>query len=198
MNNDDINEQDLLAELRLGNERAFRLLYDRYSRSIYGNILKLVRNEEVADDLLQDVFTKIWEHREHIEPHLSFRAYLFICSRHFVFNFQRRLKLEMETAMQMAAEYDDVDDAVTDLLHAKEAKALMEAAVNQLPSQRQRVFRLCKLDGLSYQEVAHILGISVATVRDHMVKANKSIREWLLQNGGLTTVLLIGVCVSFS
>lgn len=193
-----IDEKDILIRLRESDKEAFRFLYERYSRVIYGNILKLVHHEDVADDLLQDVFVKIWEHRAKINPELSFRAYLFTCSRHFVFNFKRRLKLEIETAIQLAIGYDDANDAITNLLQAKEAEALVERVVGKLPEQRQRIFRLCKLDGLSYQEVADALNISVSTVRDHMVKANKFIKERLTHEEGLSALLLVLWFVSTS
>lgn len=184
------NERELLIQLRLGHEDAFRSLYLRYSRLIYGNILRLVRNEAVADDLLQDVFVKIWEHRAHINPDLSFQAYLITCSKHFAYNFKRRLKLEMEAAVQLATTYVHAEDAVNNRLLAKETKLLLEEAVNQLPAQRQRVFRLCKFDEMSYQEVADIMGITTSTVRDHMVKANKFVKSWLTQESGRALIWL--------
>lgn len=189
-NSNEVDEQKLLARLRLGEEAAFRRLYDRYSRPIYGNILRLVRDEAVADDLLQDVFVKIWEHRENIDPTQSFRAYLFTCSRHFAFNFKRRLRLEIEVAIQIARGYVDSDDVVVNSLDAKETELLLQEAIGELPAQRQRIFRLCKIDGLSYRQVAEQLGISEATVRDHIVKANKFIKDRLIQGGGYSALLL--------
>ncbi len=189
-NRNEVDEHELLARLRLGDETAFRRLYDRYSRPIYGNIFRLVRDEFVADDLLQDVFVKIWEHREHIDPNQSFRAYLFTCSRHFAFNFKRRLQLEIEVAIQMARGYVDSDDTVVDSLNAKETEVLLQEAIGELPAQRQRIFRLCKIDGLSYRQIAEQLGISEATVRDHIVKANKFIKDRLLQGGGYSALVL--------
>ncbi|WP_090626394.1 RNA polymerase sigma-70 factor [Parapedobacter indicus] len=190
VSHNDIDEQEMLARLQLGEEMAFRWVYDRYSRAIYGNILRLVHDETVADDLLQDVFVKIWEHREHIDPNQSFRAYLFTCSRHFAFNFRRRLQLEIEAAIQMARGYVDSDDTVVDSLNAKETEALLHGAISELPTQRQRIFRMCKVDGLSYRQVAEQLGISEATVRDHIVKANKFIKDRLIQGGGYSALLL--------
>lgn len=189
-NRNEVNELDLLVQLRMGDKTAFQLLYDRYSRPIYGNILRLVRDETVADDLLQDVFVKIWEHREHIDPTQSFRAYLFTCSRHFVFNFRRRLKLEIETAILLARTYVDGDNAVIDALNAKETETLLHEVIEELPTQRQRIFRLCKVDGLSYRQVAEQLGISEATVHDHIVKANKFVKDRLTHRGEDLTFLL--------
>ncbi|MBD1432061.1 RNA polymerase sigma-70 factor [Sphingobacterium sp. DN00404] len=186
-----LSEHDILLRLQSGDEDAFRMLYERYSRLIYGNIMRFISDESVADDLLQDVFVKIWEHRSSIDPDLSFSAYLFTCSRNAVFNFKRRLKLEIESAIHLAYDSTGFVESVDSILHKKEVQKLIENVISQLPLQRQRIFRMCKLDGKSYQEVAEELQISVSTVRDHIVKANKFIKDVLMYEGSLSSLLLI-------
>ncbi|RZF57479.1 RNA polymerase sigma factor [Sphingobacterium corticibacterium] len=191
INDQNISEHDILLRLQSGDQDAFRVLYERYSRLIYGNIMRFIGDESVADDLLQDVFVKIWEHRASIDPNLSFSAYLFTCSRNTVFNFKRRLKLEIESAIHLAYDSTGFVESVDSILHKKEVQNLIENVISQLPLQRQRIFRMCKLDGKSYQEVAEELQISVSTVRDHIVKANKFIKDVLMYEGSLSSLLLI-------
>ncbi|WP_270090817.1 RNA polymerase sigma-70 factor [Sphingobacterium sp. SYP-B4668] len=192
------SERDTLLQLQNGDMQAFGLLYRRYSRVIYGNILRLVHDEVVAEDLLQDVFVKIWEHRALIDPERSFTAYLFTCSRNLVFNFKRRLKLEMESAIQLAYGNSEGENTVDRLLDSKETQQLLEIVINRLPTQRQKIFRLCKMEGMSYQEVADQLDISVSTVRDHIVKANKFIKEMVLRDHHLSTLLLVAYLISIN
>jgi len=93
--NQNLPEKELLCQLHHGDMQAFDILYHRYSQIIYANILKFLKNETSAEDLLQDVFLRIWENRSKIDPEQSFAAFLFTCSRNITFNFKRRLKLEI-------------------------------------------------------------------------------------------------------
>ncbi|NGM64127.1 RNA polymerase sigma factor [Sphingobacterium sp. SGR-19] len=191
INDQNLSEHEILLRLQAGDDDAFRMLYERYSRLIYGNIMRFINDESVADDLLQDVFVKVWEHRASIDPSLSFAAYLFTCSRNTAFNFKRRLKLEIECAIHLAYESAELAESVDSILHKKEVQKLIENVISQLPLQRQRIFRMCKLDGKSYQEVAEELQISVSTVRDHIVKANKFIKDVLMYEGSFSSLLLL-------
>lgn len=183
-------EKNLLCQLRSGDMQAFDILYYRYSQIIYANILKFLKDETTAEDLLQDVFLRIWENRSKIDPEQSFAAFLFTCSRNITFNFKRRLKLEMESEVHLAYGISESENTIDRILDAKEAMVLVEALLSRLPNQRQKIFRLSKLEGKSYQEISEEMGISIATVRDHIVKANKFIRNGALPDSGFSTLLL--------
>ncbi|WP_312338719.1 RNA polymerase sigma-70 factor [Sphingobacterium sp.] len=183
-------EKELLCLLHRGDMQAFDILYHRYSQIIYANILKFLKDETTAEDLLQDVFLRIWENRSKIDPEQSFAAFLFTCSRNITFNFKRRLKLEMESEIHLAYGQSESENNIDKVLDSKEAIILVENLLSKLPKQRQKIFRLSKLDGKSYQEIAEEMGISIATVRDHIVKANKFIRNGALQDNGFSALLL--------
>ncbi|WP_077438429.1 RNA polymerase sigma-70 factor [Sphingobacterium sp. CZ-UAM] len=182
-------ENELLRLLRCGDMQAFDVLYHRYSHTIYANILKFIKDKTVAEDLLQDVFVRIWENRLKIDPEQSFAAFLYTCSRNITFNFRRRLKLELESAIQLAQEAVEGENSIDRMLDSKEAQQWVEQLLHKLPQQRQKIFRLSKLEGKSYQEIAQEMGISVSTVRDHIVKANKFIRNAALQDNGFSAFM---------
>ena len=187
----DLSEENLLYRLKSGDMKAFESLYELYSSVIYNNIFRLIKNRTVSEDLLQDVFIKIWENREKIDPKQSFVAYLFICSRNIAFNFKRRLKLEITSSLNSNYSLEEQHtNAIDDWLEKKEVEQYIERIINELPEQRQRVFRLAKLDGKKYQEIADDLGISISTVKDHLVKANKFVKKYLIENGGLNALFL--------
>jgi len=183
-------EKELLCQLHYGDIQAFDILYHRYSQIIYANILRFLKDETIAEDLLQDVFLRIWENRTKINPEQSFAAFLFTCSRNITFNFKRRLKLEMESEIHLAYGVVESENTIDKVLDSKEALVLVEELLSKLPKQRQKIFRLSKLEGKSYQEIAEEMGISIATVRDHIVKANKFIRSGALQDSGFSSLLL--------
>lgn len=187
----DLSEENLLYRLKSGDMKAFESLYELYSSVIYNNIFRLIKNRTVSEDLLQDVFIKIWENREKIDPKQSFVAYLFICSRNIAFNFKRRFKLEITSSLNSNYSLEEQHtNAIDDWLEKKEVEQYIERIINELPEQRQRVFRLAKLDGKKYQEIADDLGISISTVKDHLVKANKFVKKYLIENGGLNALFL--------
>ncbi|MHB8207634.1 RNA polymerase sigma factor [Mucilaginibacter sp.] len=172
-----LDEKELLIKLRSGDEQAFDQLYARYSLRIYGNILKMVKDADIAQELLQDVFFKVWEKRYTIDPELSFKSYLFKISKHLVYNFFRRESIDKKVKDYIASISTEIHTSVEDEWAYKESKQLLEQAIERLPPQRKLVYTLCKLEGKSYDEVSSILNISTSTISDHIVKATRFIKE---------------------
>lgn len=180
----------LLEALRQGSGIAFEALYEKYKGRIYYNMIRVVRSEAVAEGLLQDVFIKVWELRELIDPDQSFKAFLFRISRNIAIDFYRKegRRRIVEAAVMMVEEgrYDHVQQYID----YKEAEILLGDAIARLPPQRQRIFRLCRIEGKSYEEVAVLLSISRKTVQDHLVKANQMLRDSLRNDYGILILLL--------
>lgn len=172
-----LQEKEILILLKQGEVEAFEKIYHLYSPRIYGKLLKLLKSVPQTEEILQDVFLKIWEHRASIDPEKSFRAFLFKIAENKVYDFFRKAarhkEFEKEIITLATANYRVIEDLKAD----DEKTTLLENAINVLPPQRQQVFRLCKLEGKSYKEVSDLLGISVSTISDHIVKATKSIRS---------------------
>ena len=175
-------ERELLLRLKNGNEQAFEAIYNLYSNRLYGNLIKLVKSEEEAQEILQDIFIKIWNKRQEIDVDASFRSYLFKIAENKAYDFFRKLARDKRREKRLIAiattEYVHIEEAIL----KKENEAILEKAIQSLPAQRQQVFRLCKLEGRTYKEVGELLGISVSTISDHIVKATKSLREYFENN----------------
>ena len=172
-------EKEILLRLIQGDELAFEKIYRLYSPRLYGKLLKLLKSVPQTEEILQDVFLKIWEYRASIDPEKSFRAFLFKIAENKAYDFFRKAardkKFEAELIALSTVNYMALEEFVAD----DEKSVLLENAINKLPPQRQQVFRLCKLEGKSYKEVSELLGISLSTISDHIVKATKSIRDHL-------------------
>lgn len=177
-----MDEKSLLAQIGRGDEQAFEKIYQTYAGRLYGNLLKLVKSESIAQEILQDVFLKIWDSRTTIDTEKSFRSFLFKIAENKVFDYYRKAardkKKQAEFIANALAGYDPGDETI----FAEEKSAILQKAIESLPAQRQQVFRLCKLEGKSYKEVSEQLGISVSTISDHIVKATKSIRDYFENN----------------
>lgn len=191
-----VPETELLDALRQGREEAFFALYERYKVRIFFNMTKIVRSERIAEELLQDVFLKVWDQRASIDPSLSFQAYLFRISSNLAIDFYRKAAKQRMMEMALSLSRQQTYDHVEQYIDFKEAEVLLGDAIAKLPPQRQRIFRLCRIEGKSYEEVAALLGVSRGTVHDHMVKANRFLRETLSKDLGIY-LLLLALAFSF-
>lgn len=186
---DQLREKRLLIQLREGNVKAFEQLYFAYSKRLYGNILKMVKSVEMAEEILQEVFQRIWERRTSIDVDKSFKSFLFTIAKHLVcdFFYQQTKRRDIETYLVVTSSelYQHIDEE----LAYKESKTILSDAIAELPPQRKMVYTLCKIEGKSYEEVGKILGISTSTISDHIVKATKSLKLHYMEAHAISMLL---------
>ena len=184
-------EQELLSQLREGSTEAFTQLYHQYSEPLYFNILSLVKDELVAEELLQDIFVRIWRKKENILIEKNLAGYLFRVSRNRVYDFFKNLNREQELYNRISAiateEYTHIEEAI----FSRENADLLQKAIETLSPKRRQAFKLCKLDGYSYKEASELMGISISTLKDHMAKAREAIRDYISNNGEM----IVGICL---
>ncbi|MGE8242656.1 RNA polymerase sigma factor CarQ [compost metagenome] len=174
---DHIEEKENLLALRSGCQTAFRQIYTLYSGRIYLNIRKMVKSEQDAAELLQEVFIKVWDKRELIDPEQSFRSYLFQIAKYTVYNFIRKNNLEKQIQAYLSRHNTQLYSHVEEQLDEKQDEQWLSQTIEQLPPQRRLIYKLCKIEGKSYAEVSTLLRISTSTINDHIVKATKYIKE---------------------
>lgn len=184
-----ISEYELLCQLRDGKATAFEHFYQLHSRILYNNILYLVKDREVSKELLQDLYLKIWEHRAALNPDKPFKSYLFTIARNLVYDYFRRVSLDKRMMVIMMANAAELYNPVEDGIDYKDSRDSLEKAIELLPAQSKNVFVLCKIEGKSHEEISRELGISISTVNNHMVKANKIVRDYLLKNKDLMALM---------
>lgn len=173
-----IDEKDLLLRLRGGDHGAFEILYHRHSRLLLAKLDRKFLYSEGADDLLQELFVKIWERRQQIDPDQSFAGYLYRVAQRMVTDHYRKVSLtntiwsEVKYNTSESAHFTEQD------VEGRESQKLIEQAISRLPPQQQKAFSLCKIEGLSYKEAAEIMAVSPETVHAHLVKANKAVKDY--------------------
>lgn len=194
-NEKDFEEVIILIRLQQGDEHAFLEIYDHYKKPIYAFILKFVKVPAHADDLLQDVFLKIWEIHSRIDTSLSFKAYLYRISRNLVYKFLKKTANNAdELSEQMQHFIPDTDANAEVKLQWKQYEENIRAAIDQLPPRRKEIFILCRQGKHTYDDVAMQLGISRNTVKEHMVLSMKSISSFLkLQRGIQLPVVMLAI-----
>lgn len=180
------DEKVLLEQLQAGSAEAFTLLYQQYAERLYYNICSLVKDELTAEELVQDIFSRIWQKRETIRIDTSFAAYLFAASRNRVYDFFRKLNRDHHLYARIRAaasyEYTYIEEA----LLTRENADILQKAIKSLPQQRRRAFELCKIEGCSYKEASEIMGISLSTLKDHMANAREAIRIYVSKHYEVT------------
>jgi len=173
-------EDELLSLLVEGNRSAFKELYIEYYRKIYAYALKFTKSAQLAEDIAQEVFLKVWEKRHTMRDIRYFKGFLFTVCKNITLNILTRAarEIKIKSLILNGAQKFHVDPEST--FQNGEYESLLNKAIEQLPPQRKLIYRLVKCEGKSYEEVAEQLGITTGTVNDHIVKATRSIRDYLL------------------
>lgn len=175
---------------------AFEQLYEKYHAVLYRSALKFVKSEELAAEVVQDVFVKLWENRLNLNKDLSLASYLYTMTRNHIFSLLKRSAQENRIREEIRMQAERASNATEDNLFFSEYYAVLNTAIAQLPPQRQRIFIMCRQEGRTYEEVAGMFGISKSTVRDHMVKALKSVRKHFQLRTGIS-VCILGFLIIF-
>ena len=174
-----------------GDEKAFGRLFHQHWDHIYTVALSITRSVTTSEDLVQDIFLKIWLNRSQLTSIEHFDNYLFIVARNAIYTSLRQTGI-MESLLHKLQDPATASWTPEEELLAKESGRLIHQAVSQLSPQQQEVYRLSREGGLKYEQIAQQLGISKSTVRNHMVKALQNIREYLQAN---TDGLLLILCL---
>jgi RNA polymerase sigma-70 factor (family 1) len=184
-------ELELLKLVAEGDRNAFTQIYNNYRNKIYSIAFELTESTTVAEEIVQDVFLKIWVKRGSLHEIEHFRAYLFTITRNYVFTALKRIarKETIEvSAIQDAPLYDnDTEDRVLN----KEYTRILQAAIDRLPEQQKQVYNLIKKEGLKREEAAAALHLSPETVKTHLAQAMRSIRTYCLARLDISIALII-------
>ncbi len=184
------NESEILAKIAEGDASAFCDLFDHYERYVFSFGCKLMRSKEIAEEIVQDIFIKIWEGRRRLREIDNFGGYLNILVRNYSFNLLRQLAHKQKTGAEIILSFSDEDNHTQHTIDYRETVRILEEVLDHLPEQQKTVYSLCHLEGLKYEEAAAKMNISVATVHYHMKLALKNIRNHLIKNGLSYQILL--------
>lgn len=186
-------ERAILKRLREGSYEAFELVYAQYSLRLAGNLRKLLKDRELAGEALQEIFLRLWNNRLGVDPEKPIKAYLFRIGENLVRDTFRKAARDERMRAYFMAFTSEGYDHIERTLFEQENKQLLYDAIALLPPQRQRVFRLCKLDEMSYREISQQLGISIAAVNDHITKANAFLRDHFASHPSLPALITASV-----
>ena len=182
------DEKALLAKIAIGDESAFRELFDLYKEHFYAVALKMTRSDELAEDIVQEVFMHIWTKRESIMDVENPSSYFFTCVYRRVYQHYRKIALEKKLLQGVSSRKESVN-TTEEMILAHESENLLSQAIAKLPPQQQMVFKLSKQEGLSREDIACQLHISPNTVKNHLSNATKFIQVFL-RNSAVTFLII--------
>ncbi len=188
------SEEELLQKLRGGDREAFKELYDLYHRRLTLKLVYLLKSEELAQDVLQDIFVKIWENRKTIDPTRNFGGLLYTMASNLAKNVFRKSIYDQLMRSEFAK--NDSYSPFEALDNASNAKTILNTALDRLTPRQREVYCLHKIEGLSYREISKLLSISESAINHHIQSANKQIRE-ILKTDRILIALLISCLGSF-
>ncbi|MEJ2880677.1 RNA polymerase sigma-70 factor [Pedobacter sp. GR22-6] len=186
-----LDESVLLARIAIGDEHAFRKVFEHYQANMYTFAQKITRSNSDAEEVVQDIFMKVWFDRNHLLSVENFGAYLNRLVRNHALNLLRHAAVVTKAKAAIELSSSDNDLGTQQALDYKETKELLDNVLNRLPEQQRRVYALCHLEGLKYDEVAAQLNISSDTVHYHMKLALATIRKHFKQHALAYPALLM-------
>lgn len=186
------NEKALLQLVAEGDELAFTQLFNSYWNTVYAQALAYLKSVSLAQDIVQEVFLKIWNKRTALPGIERIDSYIFIMARNEIIS-QLRKKLPMGAESELPGQAPELVMQPDKQLAFRQQHQLLAKAVELLPPQRKLVFTLNRYEGMSYEEIAQQLGISRETVKGHMVKALAFVRTYLVSHGDVLLLLLLSI-----
>ncbi|WP_431292133.1 RNA polymerase sigma factor [Pedobacter sp. P26] len=170
-------EQELLSRLQLDDEEAFTALFYSYKNKLYGFIFGITGSSEVAKDILQDVFLKIWNMRHRSHEVENFNALVYRMAKNAALDQLKRVSREsiaLSGLCLLSDEHMSIDPFED--MKATEIQLKYERALKKLPKQQRMVYELRHIEGVEYSEIAKKLNLSVATIRSHFRNALNTLK----------------------
>lgn len=184
---------ELLTRLKNGDVLAFDRVYELYSHKLFSFVFKILKNEAEADDIVQEVFVKIWESRHKLEDYKLVNSYIFtIAYNNSIDLIRKRINNTKYLEHLKNSAVINVTPNVISQIEFNELNIHAEKLIANLPERQKQVYLLHREEGLTYPEIAEKLGISKNTVENHMVKALKYLRQ-NMDNSLLINMLFVSL-----
>lgn len=168
-----------------GEEDAFNQLFNIYWDKVYATALVLSKSSQLAEDIAQEVFLRLWQNRGRTDTIENLEAFLFITARNLIYNRLSRIKLEIAYNNYLQYQFSTLDKDIEARAELRQLREIIAAGICQLPPQQQKAFRLSREEGLNHEAISRQMGVSRATVKDYIVKAIAALRKYLQEHATL-------------
>lgn len=181
----------LLNQLYEDQESALKSIMEIFGTRLLVFCLDFTHNQAQAEELVQDIFYKLWKHRKKLKEVRAFKAYLYTIARNTCLDYLKKIAKEKALQEGFVLDYELSHNSIEDYLYQKEFQIRYQKAIAQLPPRQQEIFRLNREQGLTYREIAEKLGISTKTVQEHLIRASKTLKSQLFNHAFSLTWLYL-------
>jgi RNA polymerase sigma-70 factor (ECF subfamily) len=185
------NQTELLNQISAGSEQAFATLFHCYRDKVYAVALRLTKSTFMAEEVVQDVFLKLWVRRQALVDIAGFEDYLFIMTRNHVFSTLKKIARQQQLVDELKFKLPAGEDTTYERIAGQELEEILHQAVELLPAQQKQIYLMSKEQELKRDEIAKALRISSETVKTHLARALRHIRAYSKLRLDVTISLLL-------
>lgn len=191
-------DSSTVRRLIAGDELAFRGVYDFHSEQVYQLAFRFLKDTAWSEEIVQDVFLKLWLNREGLDEQGNIWLYLYVITKRLCLNKLREVRKSTMLLEQLMRNMEIAGNLSEEQFMAEELEQRVQHLISRLPKQQQLIFNLSREEGLTHNEIAQKLGLSPNTVKNHMVQALKTLKSTLQQSGYtyLLALVFLGLMVS--
>lgn len=172
----------MVSGLKKGDEQAFADLFQKYSKKIYAVSRKLQLGHQEAEEVVQEVFLKIWRNRTNLDEDLSFNSYILTVAKSVVFKFSRKKAYHLAYEKYALSRSLAYDNQTEDYVVFSDMEAFSQKCLDNLPPQQRQVFMMKTRDNFSIDEISAELNLSKRTVENHFYRACKELKQQLVEH----------------
>jgi RNA polymerase sigma-70 factor (ECF subfamily) len=185
-------ETELVARVTEGDTQAFSLLFYSYKDKLLGFLLNLTGSVDESKDIIQDVFLKMWIDRENITKIKNLNAYIFKTAQNRMIDNLRKFSRERFSLNDLSDIniMEDNKEKPDEIFFAKENRLIFQEAISQLSDQQKKIYQSHREQGKLLKDIAQEMNLSLSTVQNHMNKAIKNIREYVIKNYNIVKIFL--------
>lgn len=184
------NEQELLLRVAEGDEAAFKELFGLFRNDVYMHSLTYTKSPEFSEELVLDIFLKVWNNRSQLTDIKHFKNYLFILSKNHIISAMRKRLVDGKAMTSLEQLKEEVLQPFRHL-EARETERLLLKTIDNLPQQQRTAFTLSRMENKTYDEIASIMGITRRTVNFHIVQALNTLRDALYNKTWLSILFYL-------
>ncbi|MES2775174.1 MAG: sigma-70 family RNA polymerase sigma factor [Bacteroidota bacterium] len=185
------NEKELLLRVAGGDDKAFAELFYAYHNQLAGFVLLLTDSVEMTEEVVQDIFVKIWMDRSKLLTVQKFVPYLFILTRNYTLNCIRSRTTMRKNELQYIQTRDTEQSETPEPLNDPGLALLLDRAVAQLPPQQQKVYLMSRREGLKHAEIADQTGLSKETIKKYIQWATESISRFVKAHKEVLSIIMM-------
>ncbi|RBQ12060.1 RNA polymerase sigma factor [Pedobacter miscanthi] len=174
-----MRDEDLVIRLKAGDHKAFATIYNRYKGPLFQHALRMLRNEEEAEDLLHELFTALWIRAANYDESVPLAAYLYRSIKNRVCNHIAYMKVRFNYVESLQNHIDSGKNITDDRLRERELSRIIEREVSLLPPQMKRIFELSRKVNMTHREIAELLSLSDNTIKKQISLAIRILRKKL-------------------